>query len=271
MVKFLLAVTLFVSMLSPVFAETPDVMTIVKQMKEVMEPARPSLRTLVFTNIDQKGGKIEWQAVQARKKLPNGKRILTVVQEPPEMRGIAQLMRESDTQQTPILIYLPFIKRVREIVGLKAYDSYCGSEFTYADLAFIPVHEGYKLLGEEQHAGVRAYKIEETVPQERRYYSRIITWVTADTFLPLERNYYDVAGRLWKTELFKDVAVVNGVPTPMNVLMTDVQQGYKTELRVTQVNYDVTIPDEFFDPNQLPKAADLPLWRMLLPQGTRPK
>jgi hypothetical protein len=256
---------------SPVFPETPDAITIVKQMKEVFEPERPSLRSLVVINMDPRGGSTEWQVVQARKKLPAGKQILMVIQEPAAMRGFAQLMWETQDQRNPIFIYLPFTRRVREIVGLRAYDSYNATVFTYADLGFIPVHEGYKFLGEEQHGGMRAYKIEETVPKEHGYYSRIIAWVAADTLFPLERNYYDVAGRLWKTELFKDVASVDGIPTPLDVLMTDVQDGYKTEIKVRQINYDVAIPDEIFDPNQLSKAAAFPVWRTLLPQTTNPK
>ena len=55
-----------------------------------------------------------------------------------------------------------------------------------ADLGFLRLEASYRLLGEEQHTGVRAYKVEEAIPQDRAYYSRIITWVAADTMHALE-------------------------------------------------------------------------------------
>jgi hypothetical protein len=269
--RVLVIAVLAVFMATPVFAGAPEVMTIVKQMKEVFEPSRASLRTLLVTSMDSKGETLQWQIGEARKRLPNGKRILLVMLGPAEVKGFASLMWEREGKDSPILVYLPFMKRVREIIGMRAYDSFAATEFTYADLGFIPVHEGYKLLGEEERDGVRVYRIEETVPQERRYYSRVVTWVGADTMLPRERNYYDIAGRLWKTEVFRDVATVDGMPTPMDVVMTDVQQGYKTEMKIIKINYDGNVPDEVFDPGRLPKVADFSFWQTVSPRETGSK
>ena len=68
--------------------------------------------------------------------------------------------------------------------------------FTYADLGFIALHERYRLVGEEELRGRHAYKVEEQAPQEQSYYSRIITWIATDSMLPLQRDYFDHAGRL---------------------------------------------------------------------------
>lgn len=255
------AVVLMWTAVSVYATEAPSVQVLLKQLKQAFEPSRPSVRTIVVTNTDPKGQVDQWQMGEARKNLANGKRILLVMQTPADTRGIADLIWERPGKNDRIFVYLPFIRRVREIQGMRAFNSFSETEFTYADLGFIPVHEGYKLLGKEVRNGVSAYKIEENVPAERIFYSRIITWVTVDTFLPLERDYYDVAGRLWKTEIFKEIASVDGVPTPMDVVMTDVQDGYKTEMKVIQVTYDTNIPDALFDPEQLSKVADSAVWR----------
>src|SRR5262249_59779587 len=110
---------------------------------------------------------------------------------------------------------------------------FLGTDFTYADLGFVRLHEKYRLLGEEQHAGVQAYKIEEQVPQERAYYSRLLTWVAADSLLPLQRDYYDVAGGLWKTEHFEQVSVIYGGATPLHITLEDVQGKSSTRLNVS--------------------------------------
>jgi hypothetical protein len=97
-------------------------------------------------------------------------------------------------------------------------------------------------------------------PQERAYYSRVVTWVAADSLLPLQRDYYDVAGALWKTELFEQVSVIDGVPTPLRIRMNDVQAGTSTEINVSEVRYGVDIPDAVFDPEHLPQVAVHSLW-----------
>jgi hypothetical protein len=160
-----------------------------------------------------------------------------------------------------MMIYLPAIRRVRKLGPVEQYDSFLGTDFTYGDLDFIKLHEGYSLLGTEEHAGVRAYKVEEKVPQERAFYSRIITWVATDSLLPLQRNYYALNGELWKTELFEDVSVIDGVPTPLRIKMKDVEDVTSTEFTLSEVDYDADIPDAIFSPKELLNVAAHPLWK----------
>jgi outer membrane lipoprotein-sorting protein len=241
-------------------AAPPDVMTLMKQMKEVFEPMRPSTRKVVIS-MNDKGETVQWTAGQARKELPDGKRMVMVMLAPESVRGIAYAVAEPKDKPSTMWMYLPAIRRVRGLTPVDTYEHFLGTDFTYADLGFVRLHERYRLLGEETHNGVRAYKIEEAVPQERAYYSRIITWVAADSLLPLQRDYYDVAGKLWKTELFEQVAVIDSVPTPLRIRMTDVQGGTSTEINVSEVRYGVDIPDAVFDPERLPQVVEHALWK----------
>jgi hypothetical protein len=243
-----------------VAAAPPDVMTIVKHMKEVFEPVRPSTRKVVIS-MDAEGEKTQWVAGQARKELPDGKRMVMVMLEPESVRGIAYVVVEPNNKPSTLWAYLPAVRRVRGLRPVDAYEHFLGTDFTYADLGFVRLHEHYRLLGEEEHTGVRAYKVEEQVPQERAYYSRIITWVAADSFLPLQRDYYDVAGELWKTELFDQVSIIDGVPTPLRIRMNDVQEHSSTELNVSEVRYGVDIPDAVFDSERLPQVVAHSLWQ----------
>lgn len=242
-------------------AADPDVMSIVNRMKAAFEPVRPSVRKLVITVSGDTGqDQARWVAAVARKELPDGKRSLFLVLEPESLRGNALLIWERQGQEDMMWIYGPAVRRVRAIVPVEKYERFLRTDFTYADLGFVSLQGAYRFLGEEQHAGVRAYKIEE-VPKDQWYYSRIITWVAADSLLPLQRDYYDRAGQLWKTELFEQVTVINGIPTPLRIRMLDVQQDSSTELQMSEVRYDVELPDELFDPKRLPDVMTLPLWQ----------
>jgi outer membrane lipoprotein-sorting protein len=157
-------------------------------------------------------------------------------------------------------IYLSALQTARGIVPVDVYGRFLGTDFTYSDLGFVSRHGTYRFLGEETHKGVHAYKVEE-VPKEQWYYSRIVTWVSADSLLPLQRNYYDRAGRLWKTTVFDQVTVVDGVPTPLQIRMLDKQQNTSTEFQVSEVHYDVDVPDALFDPQRLAQAVTSSLWQ----------
>ena len=254
----MLLASLFVSAPFTALAQ-PPVGDIVKQMKEVFEPVRPSTRKVELT-MTAKSETIHWVACEAMNRFPDGKRMVMVMLDPEEVKGNAYIIWEPKEKPSSVWTYMPVLRRVRELVGVDAYEHFLGTDFTYADLGFVRLHPHYRSLGEEEHGGKQTYKIEESVPKERAYYSRIITWVSKDSLLPVQRDYYDVAGNLWKTEQFEE-ETIDGVPTPIRIQMKDLQGKSSTELRVSDVNYDVKIPDALFDPLRLSTAANSPVWR----------
>lgn len=244
-----------------------SVIDVVKKMKEVFEPVRPSTRKVEIT-MTAEGETIKWAAREAMKQFPDGKRMVLVMLEPNEVKGSAYIIQEPKDNPSAVWTYIPVLRRVRELVGVDAYEHFLGTDFTYADLGFVRLHPQYRLLGEEEHDGKQTYKIEETVPKERAYYSRVITWVSKDSLLPIQRDYYDVAGTLWKTELFEE-ETIDGVPTPIRIEMKDLHGKSSTEIRVSDVRYDTQVPDALFDPTKLPMAVHSPVWQSAATQTTK--
>ena len=232
-----------------------NVNDIVMKMKNTLEPSKGLRKVLITTKTD--GERVQWSAAQASSTTPNGKRMVIVLLDPPDLKGTAVMV--SEAQQQSVWAYVPGIRRVRKLVGPDAYEHFLGTDFTFADFGFVRLNSKYKLLGEEQKGGHPTYKIEETRPQDHFYYSRIIIWVTKDSHIPVQRDYYDVAGNLWKTETI-DSTIVDGVPTALHVTMTDVQSKGSTELDISAVRYDESIPDALFDPDRLPNAGSSPVW-----------
>jgi outer membrane lipoprotein-sorting protein len=243
-------------------AAPPDVATILGRMKQALEPARPNLRKGTLT-VAQGGYTSQVTLGQARGKVASGNRILTVVLAPADLRGTAYIVKEEAASDTDRLwAYVPAIGRVREVVSPEAYSAFLNSDFTYADLGFIRLKSTLSLKGEETVNGVKAYTIE-AVPPQTWYYARIVTAVAEDTFLPIERKFYDPANALWKVERFEKVVVIDGVPTVLTVSMEDVQAKSRTTIDVTDFKYDAQVPDGFFEPAALPQAAASPLWPAL--------
>jgi outer membrane lipoprotein-sorting protein len=236
-------------------AAPPDAQTIVERMKAALEPDRSSTRDVLMVT-STGGATVQWSARQARKKLKDGKRMLTVLLAPADVKGFALLIWERrDKDDDAQWLYMPFLRRVREILPVATFESFMGTDFTTSDLGFINLrHRKFSLLGEEKLGKEQTYKVQEVL-DDPRYYSRIVTWVAADSMLPMRREYYDVANTLWKTELFEDVKSISGVPAPLRIRMQDNQTGTSTEIRESNVRYDAKIPDSLFDPQRLPETV----------------
>lgn len=240
----------------------PDPKALVKQMKDAFEPARPSTRK-VAVSVTDSGQTLQLVGRVARKSLADGKRQLIVMTEPPDVRGTALLLLETaDPSKLPFLwLYAPVIHRVRKVMPVEVNDHFLDTDFTYADLGYVRVHDHYTFLGEGEVNGMKVYRVEERIPREEWYYSRVVTSIAADTKLPLQRDYYDSAGALWKTESFDHITTIDGIPTVLHAVMKDVQAQTSSDLVVSEVRYDVDVPDTLFDPQKLGLMADHPLWQ----------
>ncbi len=234
---------------------------LVEKMHAALEPARTSTRklTIVVKAVAPETESTEWTAGQARKKLPDGARILTVVLAPESVKGMALLVQQQEKGPDRQWVYVPAIRRVRELVPVESHESFLSTDFTYADLGFVRRDASYKVLGSETRDGVRTSKIE-AVPRDQWYYSRIDTWIASDSSLPIRREFHDPAGLLRKVETWGQVTRVDGTSLPLLVRMEDVRQGGSTDLRVGDVVWDREPPDDLFEPRNLPKAAASPVW-----------
>ena len=239
----------------------PDGATIFKKMKAALEPAKPSIRTLTLTfHSADFGENTQMVARQARKVFPDGQRSVTVVMSPDTLKGVALLVVEHEGKPHEQYLYLPALRRVRRISGPGSFEPFLNSDFTYADMGLLEIHEkSLKLLGTKEHGGTQAYELEEK-PRQAWYYSRIVDWIAVDSDLPLERDHYDAGNALWRKQVYEDVAIVDAVPTPMHVRVDDVQSKDWSDYKVDDLHYDVQVPDDVFDPKKLPNVISSSLW-----------
>ncbi|MBX3024202.1 outer membrane lipoprotein-sorting protein [bacterium] len=239
-------------------ADSPT--ALLQRMKRWLEPAQPSTRQLAMSV--RTGAEVaQWTAGQARGSVDGRNYALTVLLAPADLRGTALLVQEQPNGPDREWLYLPYLRRVREVLPVDEFESFLNTEFTYADVGFVEIgNRDVSSGGSDTVDGVAAVKVQE-VPKDKRTFARIVTWVVPETGQPLKREYYDVANRLWKTETFEHVADIHGIPTAQRVRIEDVQTGYGSEYRTAEIAYGIPIPPELFDPAQLAKAADSPLWK----------
>jgi outer membrane lipoprotein-sorting protein len=239
----------------------PNAASILKRMKQVLEPARPSVRLMTVKVNSSQGFAAEWTVGQARAHVDDTNSMLTVVLNPAAAKGIAFLAKEKPGEVAVEYSYLPAVRRVQEITPVAGYEPFGGTDFTYGDLGPVRLGGQEKLDGTETHNGVKSYKLEGAFANNPLF-SKAVTWVAIDTGLPVERDYYDLAGKLYKSEHFEKITTIDNVPTIMKIVMHDAQMGGSSEIDVSRVKYDKQAPAELFDPEHLPDAANDSLWKM---------
>jgi outer membrane lipoprotein-sorting protein len=240
----------------------PSADEVVQRMKSALEPPKPSVRTMTMT-FDDKGSKTKFGLVQARKKLADGDRSLTVLLEPDDARGIAYLVSDSGSGEPVEWLYVPYVQRTRKLVPAENYQSFLDTDFTYADIGLLPTDTSNKLLGTETVDGKKAYKVE-SIPSstvKQWYYARTVTWIDAETLLPMRREFYSPGGDVFKTETYDSVTLVDGIPTPLKITIANRATNTTTTLEVTSITYDANIPDSLFAPDGLRKIADADYWK----------
>ncbi len=243
-----------------VAADPPDAATLAAKMKTALEPPKSSLRQMKLSISGDAGGTTQWTVAQARKTIDGQGRILNVLLAPADDRGIASLQIEGAGGNAPVTaLYVPTIRRVRTLTPAGAYEAVLGSDFTYADLGFVNLKDRYSVLGTEKKQGKDAYKLEQVIGNPF-YYSKIVSWIDPANLLPLERDYYDPAGRLWKVETFDDVVDVDGQPVATKVTMKDVQTQTTSVIDVSKLRFGVELPETLFEKDDLPQVSTAPIW-----------
>src|SRR5262245_18970402 len=173
---------------------------------------------------------------------------------PADVQGTAFLQVEHGEADDDLWIYLPALKKSRRLVASNKKDSFVGSDFSYGDIS-LPRAAKYRhtVVRNERMDDVDCYVIE-SVPGDDTVktnsgYSRKVTWVRSDNFVETKVEYYDLAGRLLKTQRVTKPQVVDakaGRWFPLSREMTNHQTGHKTTLEVLKLESAVPTPDELF-------------------------
>lgn len=181
-------------------------------------------------------------------------RFLVKFTAPSDIRGTGFLQIEHSEAADDLWIYLPALKKSRRLVANNKKDSFFGSDFSYGDI-LLPKVALYQhaLLKSESIDGHDCFVIE-SVPSSETVktnsgYGRKVTWVRQDNFLESKVDYFDLSGRLLKTQLVRQHQLVEPDTQRWFALyreMTNHQTGHKTVLRFENLQSGVDAPLAMF-------------------------
>jgi hypothetical protein len=144
-------------------------------------------------------------------------------------------------------VWLPEIRRLRQITGLQRTDHFLGTEFTYEDLGFdLPLERG---AGETYWVGPDRLIVLESAPYH--YYGRVVTRIDPATRLPTRISFYDAAGQWFREQTFEDVREVDGHPFPMTITVHDRMTDARSVLTFQSIQFGVDVPAERFERSEI--------------------
>jgi len=159
-------------------------------------------------------------------------------------------------------LYLPALKKTKRIATSDQSGKFVGTDFSYADLTDRENEEyKYELIGSEEVRGEPVWRIH-AVPNEREInrtgYTESYVWVRKDSFVVVRAVHYVREGGRMKYYDVPRLEVVDGIWSPLEIVMTtkakDKSTEHRTILRVSDLKYNQGYSEDMFSVRQLEKG-----------------
>jgi outer membrane lipoprotein-sorting protein len=219
---------------------------IIRTMTETLNPEQSEavMEMTIITSGDQ-----ERTFVYKAYSKNGGEKSLMKYLEPGRVKNQAILMLNNADD---IWMYFPGTNRVRKLATHAKKQKVQGSDFSYEDLGSSNEFEddyNSVLLGEEEKEGKLCYKLKLIGKKDSDAgYSRLVVWVEKESYVPLVIDYYHEKDPelLEKELILSDVKTIDGIPTPMKMVMYNKLDNTKTSMSFRELTYDVDLPDGLF-------------------------
>lgn len=233
-----------------------------RQLSQTSRKWTDRLQRLQLRIVDRRGGERQRDLVMRFKKYAEDRTRSTVFFEsPPDVKGVSFLQWADPHGKDVQWLYLPELKRVRQISSGAKHDSFMGTDFSYDDLAIIDQildwsdSDARTTTLREEPVDERICHVIEFVPTGKDLtYSKVVLWLTKDDSVMVRLEMYDKRDQLEKRLSLSDIRSVGAIPTAFQMEMSNVQSGSKTVVRFAEVKYDSGLNDELFTQRALEQA-----------------
>jgi hypothetical protein len=230
----------------PMAVPAADVMQLLTEGRRATAPGKDMRATIRFELVNDRGETVQWAGSYYRRTQPD-ERIRIVLESPADLRGTEVVVAPGPEGKTHTRLYVPSLRRVRDITADMRGESFLGTDFNYEDLGLQQLDYQRHSLSEAKDADGRdCYRIE-SVPQQGWWYGRIVRCLDRKTFLPLRTEYYDRSDVLWKVRTLEGVQTIASHPTPTVITMQTVPARTLTRIVLSDIQYDTGLADYLFE------------------------
>lgn len=244
--KYILSFLLSISF-SAIFGQVPDGKNLLRKIDQNM-----SSENRVFTSKMVIHGRRNTRTIESKTWTAGEKKSFTEYLAPARELGTKMLKLEDQ-----LWIYSPSTDRIIQIVGHMLRQSVMGSDMSYEDLMEdnrLLNHYDAEVTGEEKFGDRPCWIVKLTAFDPDVAYQGQKLWVDQERNIPLKEELYAKSGTLLKRTILSDVANLNGRWFPRKIVFKDMlMEGEGTEFIITDIQFNVTIPDYIFSKGSLKK------------------
>jgi hypothetical protein len=259
------ALTLFLGfavMVHSANGQAPSAEEIMKRSQSAFHYAGADAKgKLTMELIDRNGKKRVRVLTMLRRNQESGgdQKYFMYFHEPSDVRRLTFMAWKYPTREDDRWIFVPAVDLIRRIAAEDKYSSFVGSDFSHEDVSGRDVAEDIHTLVGEEKLGDREAFVIESVPLEAAAFTKRVSWIDKQNFLPLKEKYYDAQNelqRVFTAQKIEDIAVGEGgnrrvYPTVMRRTMRNVKTGHRTEVTVNSIAYDTGLEDTDFSERRM--------------------
>ena len=229
-------------------------------MQKVFDRQKPDFTkaAVTLTLTDKKGAKEVRQVGEYGRCKDNLTDIIMIFFSPSTVKDTRFLVKENKDRDDDKWIYLPSLRTTRRVAASEGEKPFVGTDFSYDDMSSREVSDDtHELLKESENKGnFKDLYVVKSTPKDPKssQYSYRISWVTKDSLIPTYIEMYDKKGKLLKVNEIKSITQKTGKKTyniPMENVMTNVQTGHSTILKMVNIEVDKPLADGYFSTNFL--------------------
>lgn len=178
---------------------------------------------------------------------------LMIFDAPRDLRGTGVLSWNHASGDDEQWIYLPTLKRVKQIGARNKSGPFMGSEFAYEDIVTSFWQKfTYQLIREEVLAGTPCFVIERKPKDKYSGYTRQLIWIDGKDYMIRKIEYFDRKNSLLKTYVATGFSKMDGKHwRSSDMHMTNHQTGKQTKLHWKNYRFGAGISKEDFTMNSL--------------------
>lgn len=173
---------------------------------------------------------------------------------PADVKGTSFLVWKYPDKDSDRWIYIPALKLVKRVAADDKRSSFVGSDFTYEDVSGRSVADETHTLLRQEDLGGRPVYVVESKPKSVVDYSRRLSWIDRERWLPLKEEYFDTRNAPLRTFTADRMEQKNGYWTVMARTMKNLQNGHRTEVVFREVEYGVGLKQDIFTERYLRDA-----------------
>lgn len=213
--------------------------------------------------IDKDGGTRRRVMTMARWDERDGgnQKYFTYFHEPGDVRQMTFMVWKYPEKEDDRWIFIPAVDLIRRIAADDKRSSFVGSDFTYEDMSGRDAADDTHSFIREDTLDNRVCFVIESVPKTSSDYTKRLSWIDKQIFIPLREEYYDAQAQLYRVftaDKIDDIVVGEGenrkvFPTVTKRTMTSIKTAHRTEVTFTSITYNSGLEERDFSERSMRK------------------